>query len=121
MISYNTSLDIVEQLKQRIQVYIAQNSREWSGCGVSIDKMEYQNAIYLTVSMERACACTSDFSVTVLECCVDRPNWQDWGGRWARRNAFMRNLKVILEDLDIEYTNPVQPILMPSSSPVDRN
>ncbi|KAG6891327.1 hypothetical protein C0992_008781 [Termitomyces sp. T32_za158] len=55
--------------------------------------MEYQNAITLIVAMEH------------------RPNWQDWGGRWTRRNLFMRNLKQILEDLDVEYTMPVQPVL----------
>lgn len=54
-ISYNTSLEIVEQLKQRIQAYVAANNREWSGCGVNIDKMEYQNAIHLTISVERRC------------------------------------------------------------------
>lgn len=53
MISYNTSLEIVEQLKQRIQAYVVANSREWSGCVVNIDKMEYQNAIHLTISIER--------------------------------------------------------------------
>ncbi|KAG8218629.1 Mechanosensitive ion channel-domain-containing protein [Butyriboletus roseoflavus] len=97
-ISYNTSLEIVEQLKQRIQAYVVANSREWSGCSVNIDKMEYQNAIYLTISIEH------------------RSNWQDWGGRWARRNAFMRHLKTILEELDLRYTLPIQPVLLPSET-----
>ncbi|KAH7931249.1 hypothetical protein BV22DRAFT_1027481 [Leucogyrophana mollusca] len=96
MISYNTPLEIVEQLKLRIQAYVAQNNREWSGCGVNIDKMEFQNAIHLTIAVEH------------------RPNWQDWGGRWARRTAFMRHLKTILEELDLKYTMPVQPVLMPN-------
>lgn len=48
---------------------------------------------------------------------TDRPNWQDWGGRWGRRTAFMRNLKTILEELDIRYTMPVQPVLLPSHPP----
>ncbi|KIL00586.1 hypothetical protein PAXRUDRAFT_821485 [Paxillus rubicundulus Ve08.2h10] len=95
-VSYNTSLEIVEQLKQRIQAYVAANNREWSGCGVNIDKMEYQNAIDLTIAVEH------------------RSNWQDWGGRWARRTAFMRHLKTILEDLDMEYTLPIQPVLIDS-------
>jgi hypothetical protein len=46
----------------------------------------------------------------------DRSNWQDWGGRWARRTAFMRNLKTVLEDLDVRYTMPVQPVVLPQSS-----
>jgi len=95
-VSYNTSLEIVEQLKQRIQAYVTANNREWSGCGVNIDKMEYQNAIGLTIAMEH------------------RSNWQDWGGRWARRTAFMRHLKTILEDLDMKYTLPIQPVLIGS-------
>ncbi|KAH0839914.1 Mechanosensitive ion channel-domain-containing protein [Lanmaoa asiatica] len=99
-ISYNTSLEIVEQLKLRIQAYVVTNSREWSGCGVNIDKMEFQNAIYLTISIERKY----------------RSNWQDWGGRWARRNAFMRHLKTVLEELDLRYTLPIQPVLLPSGT-----
>ena len=46
----------------------------------------------------------------------DRPNWQDWGGRWSRRTLFMRHLKTILEELDISYTLPVQPVLLPKGS-----
>ena len=49
-------------------------------------------------------------------CLTDRANWQDWGGRWTRRNAFMRFLKTVLEELDIRYTMPVQPVLLPSSN-----
>jgi len=100
-ISYNTPLEIVEQLKSRINAYVTANNREWSGCGLNIEKMEYQNAITLVVAMEH------------------RANWQDWGGRWVRRNLFMRNLKEILEDLDVEYTMPVQPVLLPRPSRMD--
>ncbi|GLB35076.1 putative mechanosensitive ion channel [Lyophyllum shimeji] len=94
-IAYNTPLEVIEQLKSRINAYVNANSREWSGCGLNIESMEYQNAITLVVAMEH------------------RPNWQDWGGRWVRRNLFMRNLKEILEDLDVEYTMPVQPVILP--------
>ncbi|KAK7686457.1 hypothetical protein QCA50_010681 [Cerrena zonata] len=99
MISYDTPLDVIEQLKIRLQGYVAQNNREWSNVNVNIDKMEYQNAIHLVVGMEH------------------RPNWQDWGGRWQRRTAFMRNLKSILEDLDVKYTMPIQPVLLPKYLP----
>ncbi|RDB20890.1 hypothetical protein Hypma_011984 [Hypsizygus marmoreus] len=94
-ISYDTPLEIVDQLKSRINAYVQANNREWSGCNLNIDKMEYQNALHLVVAMEH------------------RPNWQDWGGRWVRRTAFMRNLKVVLEELDVEYAMPVQPVLLP--------
>ncbi len=95
MIAYDTSLEVVETLRIKLQAYVAANSREWSNVAVNIDKMEYQNAIHLTVAMEH------------------RPNWQDWGGRWARRTAFMRNLKAVLEELDVRYTEPVQPVILP--------
>jgi hypothetical protein len=58
MIAYNTPLELVEQLKARIQAYITANNREWSGSAVNIDKMEFQNAIHLTVAVERKCLCT---------------------------------------------------------------
>lgn len=47
---------------------------------------------------------------------VDRSNWQDWGARWARRNVFMRHLKTVLEELDLRYTLPIQPVLLPSGT-----
>ena len=53
MISYSTPLEIIEQLKQRIQTYVANNSREWSNSGVNIDKMEYQTAIHVMIGVER--------------------------------------------------------------------
>lgn len=54
MVSYNTPLELIEELRARINTYVVENNREWSGCGLNIDKMEYQNAIYLVVAMERA-------------------------------------------------------------------
>lgn len=94
-VAYDTPLEVIEQLRTRLQAYVNANSREWSGAGVNIDKMEHQNAISLVVAMEH------------------RPNWQDWGGRWVRRTAFMRNLKAVLEDLGVRYTKPIQPIIVP--------
>ncbi|KAH9485263.1 Mechanosensitive ion channel protein Msy1 [Psilocybe cubensis] len=99
MVSYDTPMEAIEQLRLKIIAYMNANSREWSDCALNIDKMQYQNAIYLNVSMEH------------------RPNWQDWGGRWTRRTAFMRNLKTILEELEIRYTMPIQPVLMPRGDP----
>jgi hypothetical protein len=53
MIGYNTPLEIIEELKVRINQYVSDNSREWVSGGVLIDKMEYQNAIHLIIVMER--------------------------------------------------------------------
>ncbi|KAJ7695180.1 Mechanosensitive ion channel-domain-containing protein [Mycena rosella] len=99
VVAYNTPLEVLEELRVRINTYVAANTREWSNCALNIDKMEYQNAIHLIVAMEH------------------RANWQDWGGRWGRRTAFMRNLKTILEDLDLRYSLPVQPVLFPQGPP----
>ncbi|TFK25518.1 hypothetical protein FA15DRAFT_686963 [Coprinopsis marcescibilis] len=96
MVSYSTPIETIEQLRVKIGTYIDSNSREWSGFALNIDKMEYQNAIHLIVAIEH------------------RANWQDWGARWTRRNAFMRYLKTVLEELHIHYTMPVQPVLLPS-------
>jgi hypothetical protein len=113
-ISYNTPLGIIEQLRSRLQQYISENNRDFVAFNLNIDKMEFQNAIWLVIAIQRmyisvpAALLHSDFVHS------DRPNWQDWGGRWGRRTAFMRHLKTVLEDLDIKYTMPVQPILMPN-------
>ncbi|KAI8996381.1 Mechanosensitive ion channel-domain-containing protein [Trametes punicea] len=95
VVAYDTPLESLEQLRQRLQAYMNEHSREWSGVLVNIDKMEYQNAIHLVIAMEH------------------RPNWQDWGGRWVRRTAFMRYLKQVLEELDLRYTEPIQPVILP--------
>ncbi|KAL4076108.1 Mechanosensitive ion channel-domain-containing protein [Scleroderma citrinum] len=99
MIAYSTPMEVVELLKQRIHVYVTNNSREWSNSGVNIDKMEYQSAIHLTIGVEH------------------RSNWQDWGARWTRRNDFMRYLKTVLEELDMKYVLPIQPVLLPHDFP----
>ncbi|KAJ7623373.1 Mechanosensitive ion channel-domain-containing protein [Roridomyces roridus] len=98
-VAYDTPLEVIEELRLRLNAYVAANSREWSNCGLNIDKMEYQNAIHLVVAMEH------------------RANWQDWGGRWTRRSAFMRHLKTVLEDLDLRYQLPTQPVVFPQGPP----
>jgi len=95
-IAYDTPLEALEQLKSRLMSYVAVNNRDWNGASLNIDKMDYQNSITLVVGMEH------------------KSNWQDWGARWARRNAFMRNLKTVLEELEVGYSMPVQPVFMQS-------
>lgn len=57
-------MEIVEQLRSRINAYISANNREWSGCALNIDKMEYQNAIHLVVAIERKCnSCLGNLDV----------------------------------------------------------
>ncbi|KIK60286.1 hypothetical protein GYMLUDRAFT_601421 [Collybiopsis luxurians FD-317 M1] len=95
-VAYDTPLEVIEELRTRIIQFANENNREWASAALNIDKMEYMNAIYLVVAMEH------------------RPNWQDWGGRWTRRNVFMKFLKGVLEELDVKYMMPTQPVLLPS-------
>jgi hypothetical protein len=53
MVSFNTRIEVIEQLRVKIDSYITSNSREWSGFSLTIDKMEYQNALHLVVAIER--------------------------------------------------------------------
>ncbi|KAF8825944.1 hypothetical protein HHX47_DHR6000586 [Lentinula edodes] len=102
-VAYDTPLEVIEELRTRIIQYANDNNREWASAALNIDKMEYMNAIYLTVAVEH------------------RPNWQDWGGRWTRRNAFMKFLKGVLEELDVKYMMPTQPVLLPSYAQATNN
>lgn len=52
-VAYDTSMEAIENLKSKINIYVNANNRDWSGFSLNIDKMEYQNAISLVVSMER--------------------------------------------------------------------
>ena len=52
-IAYDTSHSIVEQLRSRISQYMVENSREWNNFAVWIDKTEFQNAIRLSIALER--------------------------------------------------------------------
>lgn len=68
----------------------------------------YRTQVYRRVNALRS---------VLISLVVDRSNWQDWGGRWARRNEFMHHLKNVLEELDVRYMLPIQPVLLPSGPP----
>lgn len=53
VVSYDTSMELIERLKTKIGLYMNTNSREWSNFALWIDKMEFQNAIHLIVAIER--------------------------------------------------------------------
>ncbi|KAF8527279.1 Mechanosensitive ion channel-domain-containing protein [Gautieria morchelliformis] len=97
-IGYDTPLETVERLRIRLKAYVQANNREWLDCTVNVDKMEFQNAIFLTIGMQH------------------KSNWQDWGARWERRTAFMRHMKTVLEELEIGYSLPLQPVVLHPSS-----
>ncbi|PWN92944.1 hypothetical protein FA10DRAFT_227062 [Acaromyces ingoldii] len=56
---------------------------------------------------------TIDFqrSITVTIGMTHRDNWQDWGGRWARRNAFFAAVCYYMKKHGIKYLNSNQPII----------
>jgi hypothetical protein len=56
-VAYDTPMETIENLKNKISTYITTNSREWSGFSLNIDKMDYQNAIHLIVAIERTYRC----------------------------------------------------------------
>lgn len=124
-VAYDTPIETFEELRSKIESFINTNSRDWSGFMLNIDKMDFQNALHLSVAIERKC-CYWHLCPRHWCTFVDRRSWQDWAGRWARRTLFMRELKTILEELEIGYTMPIQPVLLPGpptniprSSPVD--
>jgi hypothetical protein len=57
MVSYDTPLDVIDTIRARVDQYVQQNSREWSGSNLNIDKMEYQNVIHIIIGMEREYTC----------------------------------------------------------------
>ena len=52
-IACGTSLSFVERLRSRIGRCMVENSRERNNSGVWIEKMDFQNAIHLTIAPER--------------------------------------------------------------------
>lgn len=56
---------------------------------------------------------TIDFqrSITVTIGMTHRDNWQDWGGRWVRRNAFFAAVCYYMKKHGIKYLNSNQPII----------
>ncbi|CDZ97984.1 Predicted mechanosensitive ion channel [Phaffia rhodozyma] len=98
-IAYDTPLEVIEDLNVRVKQYLMDNNREWGGSHqLNINNISQQNAIYIDIAIEH------------------KSNWHDWGARWARRTAFMKNLKTTLEVLEMTYSLPVQPIILPSGS-----
>ncbi|KAG8938925.1 hypothetical protein FRC04_007324 [Tulasnella sp. 424] len=95
-IGYETPLDIIEQLKVRLRQYMGMCVAP--GVEIWIDSMKYQNCINLVIAIEH------------------RNNWQEWGGRWARRGLFMKHLRTVLEELEIGYQMPLQPVSFHPSS-----
>ncbi|KAH9823321.1 Mechanosensitive ion channel-domain-containing protein [Melampsora americana] len=103
MIGFDTPLDVLHEFRTRMRQYVNENPREWKGgLDVNIDYMKNQNLIQLIIAMEH------------------KGNWQDWGARWDRRTLLMREMKKILDQLNIIYKLPIQPVSFVSPSNIGK-
>ncbi|PLW58185.1 hypothetical protein PCANC_00833 [Puccinia coronata f. sp. avenae] len=104
MVGFDTPLEIIHEFRTRLRQYVTDNPREWKGgLDVNIDFIQNQNLIQLLVAMEH------------------KANWQDWGARWNRRTLFMKEMKRIMDRLNIAYKLPIQPISFLSNRPGHRH
>lgn len=93
MVGFETPLEIIHEFRARLRQYVIDNPREWKGgLDVNIDFMQNQNLIQLIIVMEH------------------KSNWQDWAARWDRRTLLMKEMKRIMDSLNITYKLPIQPI-----------
>ncbi|KAI7958818.1 hypothetical protein MJO28_002609 [Puccinia striiformis f. sp. tritici] len=93
MVSFDTPLEILHEFRTRLRQFVSDHPREWKGgLDVNIDFMQNQNLIQLAVAMEH------------------KSNWQDWGARWDRRTLLMKEMKRIMDQLNMTYKLPLQPV-----------
>ncbi|MBW0515515.1 hypothetical protein O181_055230 [Austropuccinia psidii MF-1] len=93
MVGFDTPLEALHEFRARLRQYVTDHPREWQGgLDVNIEFMQNQNLIQLIIAMEH------------------KGNWQDWGARWDRRTMLMREMKKIMDQLNIVYKLPTQPV-----------
>jgi len=93
MVSFDTPLDILHEFRTLLRQFVADHPRDWKGgLDVNIEFMQNQNLIQLAVAMEH------------------KGNWQDWGARWDRRTSLMKEMKRIMDQLNMTYKLPLQPV-----------
>ncbi|WAQ86378.1 hypothetical protein PtA15_7A104 [Puccinia triticina] len=103
MVGFDTPLEVLHEFRARLRQYVIDNPREWKGgLDVNIDFINNQNLIQLIIAMEH------------------KSNWQDWGARWDRRTLLMKEMKRIMDSLNITYKLPPQPISLLPQRPGPR-
>ncbi|KAI7955560.1 hypothetical protein MJO29_006959 [Puccinia striiformis f. sp. tritici] len=103
MVGFDTPLEILHEFRARLRQYVTDNPREWKGgLDVNIEFINNQNLIQLIIAMEH------------------KSNWQDWDARWDRRTLLMKEMKRIMDSLDIAYKLPTQPISLCPQRPGTR-
>ncbi|EHS63598.1 uncharacterized protein PGTG_20692 [Puccinia graminis f. sp. tritici CRL 75-36-700-3] len=103
MVGFDTPLEVLHEFRARLRQYVMDNPREWKGgLDVNIEFINNQNLIQLIIAMEH------------------KSNWQDWGARWDRRTLLMKEMKRIMDSLNITYKLPTQPISLLPQKPGPR-
>ncbi|EHS64524.1 uncharacterized protein PGTG_20985 [Puccinia graminis f. sp. tritici CRL 75-36-700-3] len=99
MVSFDTPLDVLHEFRTRLRQFVTDHPREWKGgLDVNIDFMQNQNLIQLSLIPSL---------VVAME---HKSNWQDWGARWDRRTLLMKEMKRIMDQLNMTYKLPTQPV-----------
>ena len=114
-ISFDTPLEVMSDLRQRMRDYVNENNREWGGgLDMNINQIQNQNMIEIGMSSQDWQCMQHPLTASVICPSVvamqHKGNWQDWGGRWNRRTKLMRHMKTVLDDLGVSYKLPLQPV-----------
>lgn len=90
---FDTALQTIDEFRRRLRAWIKDNDREWGGgLEVNYNTITNQNSVDLIIAMEH------------------KESFQRWGERWQRRTKLMRQVKLIAEELGIQYSLPPQPL-----------
>ncbi|RUS16522.1 Mechanosensitive ion channel-domain-containing protein [Endogone sp. FLAS-F59071] len=94
-IDYNTPSQKIDSLREKLSDWCNKNSTDFTPgvLALNIFEIESTNKIHCVIWVEH------------------RSNWQDMMARYARRTKFYYGLKEALDELDIRYVLPAQPIV----------
>ncbi|RUS25150.1 hypothetical protein BC938DRAFT_472561, partial [Jimgerdemannia flammicorona] len=94
-IDYNTPAHKIHSLREKISDWCNKHSNDFTPgvLALNIFQIESTNKIHCSIWVEH------------------RTNWQDMMARYARRTNFYYALKEALDELDIRYVLPAQPIV----------
>ncbi|POW05915.1 hypothetical protein PSHT_10600 [Puccinia striiformis] len=80
MVSFDTPLEILHEFRTRLRQFVSDHP------------VNGKEDWMLAVAMEH------------------KSNWQDWGARWDRRTLLMKEMKRIMDQLNMTYKLPLQPV-----------
>lgn len=102
-VGWDTSVDKLERLEAKMNKWLqTEQTRMFEPSTMVVPQsLNYMRYIECTVGM------------------MHRENWQDWGGRWNRRNAFHAALHHYTRELGITYYNSLQPVAYTGGQSLD--